>query len=136
VYKIERFIERSLGFQNPFAGNFVDDLFGGDADEIPTDLFDELFGHLPNSIMNKIERKVEATMMKMDPEGYIAENMRKYGQRIEPKKLTMLFMNPDFFSAVALLNAADELHIDIGVRFEDIVYRFENNSPQLSLPFF
>ncbi len=137
VHIIERFIEQSLGFQNPFYANFEDELFDSNADEMTTDLYDELFSQLPEKIINKIEQKVEATMLRMDPERYIAENMQKYGKRIDAKKLMNLFMNPDFFSAVALLNAADELNIDIGIRFEDIVYRFEkNNSPQMSLPFF
>ena len=132
VHILERFIEQSLGFQTQFSTNFEEELFDSDVDETKTDIYDELFSQLPEQIINKIEQKVEATMLKMDPEHYSAENMQKYGKRIDTKKL----MNPDFFSAVALLNAAEELNIDLGIRFEDIVYRFENDSQQMSLPFF
>ena len=137
MHSIESFIEQSLGFQNPFNTNYEDEFFDDAYDEMTTDLYDEFCSQLPEKIINKIEQKIEATMLKMDPEQYIAENLQKYGKRIDAKKLVNLFMNPEFFSAVAFLNAAEEVNIDLGIRFEDIVHRFEmKDSPQMSLPFF
>lgn len=132
---IGRLIERNLGYQSPAGFDFYDD--GYDEEEMSeTDIFDDLFGHVPDSVMDKISQKIQAIMMKTDPESFMAETIGKHSPRINAKRLTILFNHPDFMSALAVLKAAEELRIDIGVGFEDIVYRFENDTPQASLPFF
>lgn len=131
---INRFIDRVIGDYSPFGSEAEMDY---DAErEVNDAIFDDLFGHLPDSIMDKIDRKVQSNMMKTDPDLYVTEHIRSYSQTMDPKRLTELFMNPEFFTAVAVLDAARELQIDVGCRFEDIVYRFENDTPQRSLPFF
>lgn len=135
AFLIGRFIERGMGYQAPFGYDFEDDSY--DDYEEGFDILDGLFGHLPESLMNKVMQRVQSMMMKTDPERFIGETIRKQGQKIGKKRLVALFDNPDFFSAVAILKAAEELRIDIGVSFEDIVHRFENDAtPQQSLPFF
>lgn len=132
IFTISRFIDLSINFGDPFASDFND----SDEMDFTMNIFDELFNHVPESVMNKIGQKLQAMMMKTEPDQYIAENIYKYRQIADSKRLTKLFKNPDFFVSVAYLNAANELQIDIGIRIEDIVYRFENNTQQLSLPFF
>ncbi|MDD1620548.1 MAG: hypothetical protein LUQ11_03625, partial [Methylococcaceae bacterium] len=135
AFLINRFIVRSMGYQAPFGYDFEDG--GNDDYQEGYDILDDLFGHIPESLLDKVMQRVQSIMMKTDPERFIAETIRQQGQKIGQKRLLALFDNPDFFSAVAILRAAEELRIAIGVGFEDIVHRFENDdTSQQSLPFF
>ena len=99
-------------------------------------IFDELFLHVPESIMDKLSQQVPTMMMKTSPEQFIAKNINKYSDLANSKRLVKLFSNPEFMAAVIYLDVANKLNIDIGITIEEIIDRFENDSPQLSLPFF
>lgn len=131
---IGRLIEQASGAINPF--QFEDDFDEFDEEEFDDDPIDDLFGHLPESIMRRIGKKTQDIMAKADPERFMAKCISQYGKRIDPQRLGILLMNPDFVEAVMVLVAAEELKIDIGVSFEDILERFEDDSPQFQLPFF
>lgn len=131
---IGRLIEQNRGYMNPF--EFEDDSDEFDDEEFDDDPIQDLFGHIPESVMSKIAKKIQSIMQKTDPDHFAAKYIRQYGNGIDPQRLAILFMNPDFFSSVSLLAGAEELKIDIGVSFEDIVERFEDDTPQFSLPFF
>ncbi|AEF99370.1 hypothetical protein [Methylomonas methanica] len=131
-------------------GRFLDatrglpDLYDDDAvlgDDYQTDEFsyavvDDLFAHVPEKLMHKIGLKVQDIMMETEPDQFVNDMIRQYSKKIDAKRLLALFNNPAFMAAAACVKAAQQLQIDIGLGFEDVVYRFENDSPQISLPFF
>jgi len=130
VMLISRFINSH--YQNPFD---FDDEYHDDKDE-ELNIFNELFGHLPDSVAQRIAQKIQTMTKKNSPEQFVSNSIQKYHHRVDQKKLIKLFNNPEFLSAIAFFSVADDLQIDVGVSFEDIIDRFENNSPQLSFPFF
>lgn len=133
AFLIGRFIEQHFGNSTPFD---LEDDFAEPGEAIQDDdPLEDLFGHIPESVMDKIGKKTQDIMLNTGPERFVANHIRQHSNIIDAQRLAALFMNPDFFSAVALLAAADALKIEIGLSFEDIVHRFENDSPQLSLPF-
>lgn len=134
AFLIGRFLESTLDHQNPFNEDFQDEDFP--LDEFSYDVFDELFAHVPEKQMHKIGLKVQDILMDTDPDKFINDMVRQYSKKIESKRLLALFNNPVFMSAVACVKAAELLKIDISISVEDIVYRFENDTPQISLPFF
>lgn len=134
AFLIGRFLESTLDHQNPFNEDFLDEVFP--LDEFSYDVFDELFAHVPEKQMHKIGLKVQDILMDTDPDKFINDMVRQYSKKIESKRLLALFNNPVFMSAVACVKAAELLKIDISISVEDIVYRFENDTPQTSLPFF
>ena len=131
---IGRLIEQARGAMNPF--QFEDDVDEFDEEEFVDDPIDDLFDHIPESVMRRIAKKTQDIMAKTDPDRFMAKCISQYGKRIDPQRLAILFMNSDFLGAVLMLVGAEELKIDIGVSFEDIVERFEDDSPQFPLPFF
>ena len=126
---ISRLMQQTMGFDNPY-----DDI----DEEMHSNMsiFDELFLHVPESIMDKLSQQVPTMMMKTSPEQFIAKNINKYSDLANSKRLVKLFSNPEFMAAVIYLDVANKLNIDIGITIEEIIDRFENDSPQLSLPFF
>ena len=133
AFLISRFLESTRGYQDPFDDEMQYDDFL--PDELSYDVFDELFAHIPEKQMRKIGLKVQDILMAVEPDKFVNDMIRQYKQ-IEPKRLQALFHNPAFMSAVACIQAAAQLKIDIGLSFEDVVYRFEHDTPQISLPFF
>ncbi|MCQ8102751.1 hypothetical protein NP590_01435 [Methylomonas sp. SURF-2] len=132
-------IERILVQHDSYMDNpceFEDEEAGLDDPEVENDPIEDLFGHLPNSIMTKVAKKAQGIMKKNDPGRLADKYIRRYAGSIDGQTLAILFMNQDFYASVTLLEAAEELRIDIGIDFENIVGRFQNDSPQFSLPFF
>lgn len=131
---IMRLIEQSSRAINPF--QFEDDLDEFDEEAFGDDPIEDLFGHIPDALMQRIAQKSREIMTKTDPNRFFDQCIRQYGQRIDPKRLDKLFMNPEFVGALLVIVGAEQLKLDIGVRLEDVVERFENDSPQFPLPFF
>ena len=131
---IGRLIEQARGAMNPF--QYEDDFDEFDEEAFGDDPIEDLFGHLPESVMGRIAKKTQDMMAKTDPDRFMAKCISQYGKRIDPQRLGILLVNPDFVGAIMVLVAAEDLKIDIGVSFEDIVERFEDDSPQFRLPFF
>lgn len=127
---IERLIEQARIASSPFQSE--DDFEEEEYDDTIEDLFD----HVPESIMRRIGKQIRDKMAKTDPERFMAKCISQYVKRIDPQRLEILLMNPDFVGALMVLVVAEDLKIDIGVSFEDIVEHFEDDSPQFPLPFF
>jgi hypothetical protein len=102
---------------------------------ISDDPVEDLFGHVPDAVFKRITKKIEEIMRKRDSDSLIAQFIRQHGNRLGQQRLTILFMNQDFLWSVAIFAGAEELMIEIGVSFDDIVNRFDHDSPQYSLPF-
>ncbi|WP_026602704.1 hypothetical protein [Methylomonas sp. 11b] len=128
---IERLLERASGAPEPLEDEAED----FDQPPISDDPIEDLFGPIPDAMFKRIEKKIEEIIRKRGPDFFTAQIMREYGEQLGQQRLAILFMNQDFLWSVAILAGAEELKIEIGVGFDDILARFEHNSPQYSLPF-
>ncbi|NJA05162.1 hypothetical protein HC024_05370 [Methylococcaceae bacterium WWC4] len=130
---IERLLERASGGVELLPS--ADDIEDFDRPPLSDDPIEDLFGHVPDAVFKRIEKKIEELVRKRGPEQFVAQIMRQYGNGRDEQSLAILFMNQDFLWCVTIFAAAEELKIEIGVGFDDIVNRFDQNSPQYSLPF-
>jgi len=128
---IARLLERASGAPEPLEDEAED----FDQPPISDDPIEDLFGPIPDAMFKRIEKKIEEIIRKRGPDFFTAQIMREYGEQLGQQRLAILFMNQDFLWSVAILAGAEELKIEIGVGFDDILARFEHNSPQYSLPF-
>ncbi|MGR8930681.1 MAG: hypothetical protein ACU836_08565 [Gammaproteobacteria bacterium] len=127
VLLIGRLIEHCQIASNPFA--FSREYAKTENDAQREDLYEALFGSIPAALMEKLEQKVQDIMLEVGPEVFSEQSIRQHAKAIDPQTLSALFDDPDFFASVSLLAAADALKIDVGVRFEDVVARFEPTIP-------
>ncbi len=118
--------------QNNFG--FFDNLFGFDDSEEEDyddeDPLEALFEHLPESIMQKLDKKMGELLKTTSPEQLlsgIASNIND-----EKAILISILKNPDLFTALILVNAASDLGIDIGIGFDEVLSHF-NVSKQTDL---
>ena len=120
--------ERDMGF--------LEGLFGGmteEGDDLPDDPLEELFGHLPDRVMINLNTKAESLVKKLTPEKLTQELAQ---QVAEEKSLFLAMMaNPEVFSALMLLRAADELLIDIETDIYDVMDAFGVSANKNSIPF-
>jgi hypothetical protein len=130
---IVRLLERASGA--PEYLPFADEADEFEQSRISDDPIEDLFGPIPDAVFMRIEKKIEEIMRKRGPDYFAAQIMRQYGEQLGQQRLAVLFMNQDFLWSVAILAGAEELKLEIGVSFDDILARFEHNSPQYSLPF-
>ncbi|OQW72706.1 MAG: hypothetical protein BVN35_13670 [Proteobacteria bacterium ST_bin11] len=130
---IERLLDRASGAPEHMPIEDVAEDF--DQSPISDDPIEDLFGPIPDAMFKRIEKKIEEIMRKRGPDYFTAQIMRQYGEQLGQQRLAILFMNQDFLWSAAILAAAQELNIEIGVSFDDIVARFDHGSPQYSLPF-
>ncbi len=137
-FKIRRFIERSIGFQNPFGFDDEDDFYEGGFDEdesgFDSEIIEDLFDHVPKRNMIKIGKKFEEMMNKSSPEQLMMDVMTKYAGRVDPNLLVKLLMDPSFLVAVMMFEAAQSLRIDIDLSFDEIIEFFTDDEP-FSFPF-
>ncbi|MDD2760450.1 MAG: hypothetical protein PHH11_09170 [Methylomonas sp.] len=131
---IGRLLERYHIARNPFP--FAAEDFGDDPEYVDDDPFEVLFGHLPESIFEKIGKNADTIFRKRDIQQLIAGYIQRRGVSVDKQVFAVLSMNPEFLTCMSLVIAAEELKIDIGVSFEDVVEYFQHESPQFSLPFF
>ncbi|MGY6276285.1 tetratricopeptide repeat protein [Methylomonas sp. MgM2] len=122
VLLIGRLIERSQIASDPFV--FKQEVSAVDSHSQSEDLYEALFGHIPAEAMEKLERKVRDIMLETDPVQFAEQAMRRYAASNDIQTLRLLFDDPDFFASAALLEAAEQLQIDIGVAMKDVVARF------------
>ncbi|MDO9167561.1 MAG: hypothetical protein Q7U18_00475 [Methylobacter sp.] len=136
VMLISKFIDRYYQAQHPFGGIFFDD---DDENEDDFDVFDsspiDLFSHLPANIINKMQRKMEEFMGKNSPE----RTMKILGKLLPNKMdVSIIFLNPNALFGILMLQAANELGIDIGVTADEILRHnnIDTNAKPPSFPFF
>ena len=106
--------ERSMGF--------LDDLFGSgnyDEEEEPEDPLDQLFGHIPEKVLIKLDKKLESLFKKTSPEMLVKQLKKVTGD--DDKIMSAMMQDPDLFTALMMLRAADELNIDIDVSVGDVL---------------
>ncbi len=81
-----------------------------------------LYGHLPDDLFEKIDLKADLIARKTAPPKLIQDIMKLTGN--PPDLLSRMQQDPDLFSALLLLKAANELKIDVEVSVQSILDYF------------
>ena len=133
---IGKFLEQYYKSRKPFGFNIFDSLFGGSDDDYEDeDPLDELFGHLPNDLYDKLGAKTVELVKKYPPERMIKILAADYLSN-NVALMRDLLNEPDAMFAFLLLKAADDLGIDIDVTAEEIVDVFKSQkTPSKPMPF-
>jgi len=121
--------QKAVSFLEGLFGDFMDD----DDDEEFDDPLTELFGHLSDRVMIDLNTKAESLVKKITPEKLSQELAQRVGN--DKSLLFAMMVNPDIFSALIILKAADELHLDIGANIDDVIELFGISEQKNSFPF-
>jgi hypothetical protein len=111
----------------------LDDIFGSGNEQ--DDYYDPLdvFDHLPDEVFLKLNKKIESLLKKISPEKLALDFNKACGSKVNI--LQAMMQDPDLFTALMVLKAADQLSIDIDVSVDDVLKAFDVNKPASSLPF-
>jgi hypothetical protein len=102
------------------AMRFLDNLFSPAEQNNAEDPFDKLFGHLSYETFHKLNKKLASLSKKTSPERLVQELNSANGDNM----LQAIMKNPDLFTALMILKAADALGIAINVSAEDVLACF------------
>ena len=133
---INSYLDRYYQVHPESGMGFLDDLFGFDEEEGDDDFEDPieaLFGHVPEQAFNKVNKKLDALFKTTSPEKLIQQLQKVTGNN--ENILMAMMQNPDVFSALMIIKAADETGVDIDVSVEDIIDYFDINAKNSSSPF-
>ena len=132
-----------FGFWLVRSFGFLGDLFGGDDyddydDEeefLADDPMEQLFEHIPEKTLIKLDKKLASLLKKTSPELLIQQLGTVIGD--DKKVMTAMMLTPDLFSALLMLRAADELGIDIDVTVGEVLDCFgvDKQNDIFSFPF-
>lgn len=102
----------------------LEGLFGFDThnQNANDDTLDKLFGHLADGVLIELNRSAETMTQTMTAENIITAVMPQVDNN--EAMLLAVMHTPDILSALMLLQAATELHIDIDVDIEDVLELF------------
>ncbi|MEQ1528720.1 MAG: hypothetical protein ABL925_05335 [Methylococcales bacterium] len=94
-----------------------------------TDPFDELFGHLPDDIFVTLNKKLAALLKKTSPERLLQQ--LKIPADTDQKIHQAIMQNPDLYTALMIIKAAEDLGLVINVSVADVLSCFGvNNNPR------
>jgi hypothetical protein len=136
---IDSFLNRYYQMHPERNMGFLDGLFGGTEDYeeefIDDDPLDQLFAHLPEKILIKLDKKLTSLLKKTSPEMLIQQLHKVIGD--DKDIMSAMMINPDLFSALLMLRAADELSVDIDVTVGDVLECFgvDKQTDIFSFPF-
>jgi len=130
---IEQYLDRYHEAHTPVGLDFLGDLFGSNEPDDSIDFIGQLFGHLPEEVFRKIDQKADALVKKTSPERLVQE-LNKIGGNNSNLLLAMM-KEPDLFAALMIVKAANELGMDIGVAFKDVLECFAVDKAPKSFPF-
>jgi hypothetical protein len=102
------------------AMGFLDNLFSQAEQNNAEDPFERLFGHLSYETFHKLNKKLASLSKKTSPEQLVQELNSGNGD----KTLQAIMKNPDLFTALMVVKAADALGIAINVSVEDVLACF------------
>lgn len=131
--KVRKFLDQYYEAKPSGGFDFLSSLLGNNAEEDDNDPFEQLFGHLPDDIFKQLDRKSDELVKKSSPER-IFKILADYLPANRQNIFLSALMNPDAYSALLMLKAADDLGIDIGVTVDDILKSCginENSKPPL-----
>jgi len=116
---IERFLTASVRTNPPADLDILDALLGKE-DEIEP--LEQLFGHLSDNTVFRIERKIDSFIGNLTPEKLVREFQKKAGKDVNLMRIVV--SSPDFLTALLFFKAAEQLNIDIGVTLQDALDKF------------
>ncbi|MDD1625614.1 MAG: hypothetical protein LUO94_12730, partial [Methylococcaceae bacterium] len=120
---IGKFLDQYYQSCRPTGFNIFDSLFGDvDDDEDP---LDELFGHLPDDVLERLDLKANELMKKNPPERMFKMLAADYLSNNVAMMRKLFNDDPEILYPFLMLKAADDLGFDIGVTAEEIVECFE-----------
>jgi len=113
---------------------FLDRLFAmGDDEQEGLDPMEELFGHVPDSVLMGLNETIESLAKKTTIEQAEEDLMPIVGH--DQNIMLAIMQDPDLFSALMVVQSADQLGIDIGVSIEDVLDCFGVGKKTRSFPF-
>lgn len=130
---IGRYLERYYEAHPSRGLDFLEDLFEGEEQDEYDDPLDELFGHLPDEVFIKLDKKLASLAKKTSPERLVQEFNKVAGNN--SNILVAMMQEPALFTALLIIKAAGELGIDIDVTVEDVLEYFDIGKPSRSFPF-
>jgi hypothetical protein len=133
---IDKFLDRYYKVHPEAGFGFLEDVFGSSEQQDDfEDPMDKLFIHLPEDVFYRLNKKIKILIKKTTPERLI----RELGIVAHDNNNILLAMmqEPDLFSSLLIIKAADDLGIDIGVSVDDVLECFavKNQTSPNSFPF-
>lgn len=131
---IDNLLERHFAAHPRLDLGFLDELLGlgGQEDELG-DPLEELFAHLSDGVLIELNKTAEGLTQKLTPEKLTKNLMEQIDN--DKDLLYAIMQNPDMFSALMLVKAADELQIDIDVNVHDVIEVFGISDNKSTFPF-
>lgn len=136
VIKIDRFVQWYYRAHSEGELGFIDDLFRDDEQEADIeDPLELLFGHIPEKVLKKLNKKLESLLKITSPEVLVKQLKQTLGD--DQNVLNTMMQEPDIFMALLMLKAADELGIDIDVSVGDVLdcFSVDKQTDIFSFPF-
>lgn len=135
---IDSFLDRYYQMHPERNMGFLDGLFGGSDHEeelLDDDPLEQLFDHIPEKTLIKLDKKLASLLKKTSPELLIQQLGAVIGD--DKKVMAAMMLNPDLFTALLMLSAADELGIDIDITVGDVLECFgvDKQTDIFSFPF-
>lgn len=133
--KLQKLIDRYYHAHPQSSMNFLDNLFGiNDDDDEEDDKLDILFGHLSDEVVMKLDETVESLSKTTSIEQVAIELIQSIGDK---SVMLAIMQEPDLFSALMIVKAADKLGINIDVSMEDVLayYGIGKRTSSSSFPF-
>jgi len=98
---------------------FLDHVLNMEQEEVaPQDPLEELFDHIPEKTMLACFKKLESLARKTSPEQLVEEVVRETG--VTDSIILAMQIDPDFFTALMIVKAANHLKLDIDTDYADV----------------
>jgi len=122
---IDGFIERYYQGHSDTSKGFVDNLLNSneESDDEYFDPIDELFKHIPEDDLLKINHMTDELMMEITPEKLV-EGLTQ-DEVSNEHILHAMMQDPDLFSTLMVLKAADRLGVEINLSVKDVLGFFD-----------
>ncbi|RLA21710.1 MAG: hypothetical protein DRQ62_09125, partial [Gammaproteobacteria bacterium] len=131
---LEKLLDRYYQVHPQRSMGFLDNLFGMDDDEEEeTDHMEELFGHLPDEIVINLDKTIESLAKKTSIEQVSMDMMEIVGTN--QNIMLAIMQDPELFSALMIVQAADKLGINIDVSIDDVLKCYGVGKNTGSFPF-
>ncbi|MDF1584105.1 MAG: hypothetical protein RQ733_13565 [Methyloprofundus sp.] len=129
---LEKLLDRYYQVHPQRGMGFLDNLFGMNEEE-EMDRMDELFGHLPDEVFVKLDKTIESLAKKTSIEQAVMDLMDIVGKN--QNIMLAIMQDPDLFSALMIVKAADKLGINIDVSIDEVLECYGVGKNTGSFPF-
>ncbi|MBE0471218.1 MAG: hypothetical protein IBX55_17120 [Methyloprofundus sp.] len=131
---LEKLLDRYYQVHPQRGMGFLDGLFGvGNDEEQAIDRMDALFGHLPDEIFIKLDKTIESLSKKTSVDQLVSDLMKRVGNN--QNIMLAIMQEPELFSALMIVKAADKLGINIDVSIDEVLECYGVGKNAGSFPF-